>query len=135
MWPFRKKRIEVQLTNQAFKRWLRAQRPDLRYFLTLDEDAQEALACLGDAYVQGCVDVGLESASEEMEEQASTLQQLTQMTVNRMESGAPPQAPQSMAGITQRKRQATIARQQAKDSQRRFLGKEADPIEPEEVGT
>ena len=46
---FRKKAPE--LTNDAYARWLRAQRPPLALFLGLSELEQEALAELGDAHL------------------------------------------------------------------------------------
>ena len=46
---FRKPKPE--LTNDAYARWLRAQRPPLSMFLALSELEQEALAGIGDDYV------------------------------------------------------------------------------------
>lgn len=43
---------EVDLTNEAFGRWLRARRPPMPLFLSMTEGQQEALAKLGDDYEQ-----------------------------------------------------------------------------------
>lgn len=43
---------EVELTSTAYLRWLRAGRPDFRWFLAQAEDVQETLAKLGDDYIQ-----------------------------------------------------------------------------------
>ena len=46
---FRRKKAP-ELTNDAYRRWLRAQRPPLALFLGLSELEQEALAELGDEH-------------------------------------------------------------------------------------
>lgn len=38
------------LTEDAYRRWLRAHRPDLQTFLSLSDDQQEVLANIGDDY-------------------------------------------------------------------------------------
>lgn len=43
---------EIELTNAAYARWLRAQRPPFSWFLRLGELEQEALALLGDEHAQ-----------------------------------------------------------------------------------
>lgn len=43
---------EVDLTNEAFARWLRAGRPPMPLFLSMTEGQQEALAAIGDAQEQ-----------------------------------------------------------------------------------
>jgi hypothetical protein len=40
------------LTNEAYERWLRAQRPPFDWFLALSQVEQEQLAILGDAQMQ-----------------------------------------------------------------------------------
>lgn len=50
---FRRRRApRPELTNDAFRRWLRAWRPPLEFFLGLSEIEQEQLAMMGDAYSQ-----------------------------------------------------------------------------------
>lgn len=46
------RRKKPPLTSEAYRRWLRAQRPPLLDFLRLSDVEQEALAMLGDEYVQ-----------------------------------------------------------------------------------
>lgn len=45
-------RRKPPLTTDAYRRWLRAQRPPLTEFLRLSDVEQEALAMLGDEYMQ-----------------------------------------------------------------------------------
>ena len=55
---FQRRPPEVDLTDEGFGRWLRAQRPPLPWFLGLPAEQQESMAALGDAYVQD-VAIGL----------------------------------------------------------------------------
>lgn len=49
---FRRKTPAPELTNEAYARWLRAQRPPFAMFLGMSELEQEALARLGDESLQ-----------------------------------------------------------------------------------
>lgn len=52
MWPFRKSKTRIpELSNLAYSRWLRAVRPPFEWFLSLTEDEQETLACLGEDHL------------------------------------------------------------------------------------
>ena len=57
-YPFRRPApdpaLEIELTEESFDRWLRAQRPPFEWFLGQPEDVQEALAARGDRYVEDC---------------------------------------------------------------------------------
>ena len=53
---FRKKQPAPELTNDAYQRWLRAQRPPLPLFLGLSQVEQEALACIGDDHAQELIE-------------------------------------------------------------------------------
>ena len=59
-WATRRKApVEVQCTQAAFRRWLRAQRPPLTWFLALAEDEQQVLADLGEQQARDlCVGIG-----------------------------------------------------------------------------
>jgi hypothetical protein len=48
---FSKKKLP-DLTNEAYERWLRAQRPPFDWFLALSEVEQEQMALMGDAHMQ-----------------------------------------------------------------------------------
>ncbi|MHC4180084.1 MAG: hypothetical protein ACYSWU_21480 [Planctomycetota bacterium] len=53
MWPFKRTSIpKVKLTNLAYGRWLRANKPPFEWFLARDEDEQETLATIGDEFTQ-----------------------------------------------------------------------------------
>lgn len=55
------------LTVESYRRWLRAQRPDMRLFLGLSELEQETLAILGDEYVLGMADTAARDVPAEVE--------------------------------------------------------------------
>lgn len=44
----------VDLTPEMYLRWLRAQRPSIEWFAVLSTIEQEALAAVGDSYVEDC---------------------------------------------------------------------------------
>ncbi len=52
---FFRRRPKPPLTADAYRRWLRAQRPPLLDFLHLSDVEQEALALLGDEYAQDAI--------------------------------------------------------------------------------
>lgn len=47
-----KRKAQLQLTNDAYSRWLRALRPPLEFFLQRSELEQEQLAIQGDEYME-----------------------------------------------------------------------------------
>jgi hypothetical protein len=51
MWPFQKRQLPI-VTNAAYARWLRAQRPSWVWFFRLTEVEQEQLAMLGDEHAE-----------------------------------------------------------------------------------
>ena len=132
--------MEVDLTNEAYSRWLRACRPDLVWFLSQAEDVQEQLAILGDDYVQGvCIGIGYavanpaaaeagtRVASGSMEAEVDLVQHLAAGAVRRLMGAAEKPAPaarapkETMAGVFERRR-----RPQPKGQPRRFLGRQED---------
>lgn len=52
---FQWRRPTVDVTNEAFSQWLRAQRPPWAWFLALSELEREQLALLGDEYVRDVI--------------------------------------------------------------------------------
>ena len=59
----------VDVTNDAFRRWLRAHRPPLLWFLGLSEDEQETLALIGDEHAQQtAIDFGYAIADPQLAE-------------------------------------------------------------------
>ncbi len=128
---------EVDCTIASFRRWLRAQRPPLPWFLGISEDEQELLAQQGTAYSQEvCVGIGWavqnpaaaeaatrptdETAEENLLEQV--LQAATARVLARSVGSKPPAADaQTMAGLSER-REAAATKQVAG---KRFLGRRA----------
>lgn len=148
---FRRKPKQVELTRESYAWWLRAQRPDLRWFLGLSAVEQESLAQLGDEYVQDWIlalsysvqnpeaaEAGLDAANDvESEEQlVATLARnfaarLGTPNISGMsQPGTPkvPPAPQSMGGFGER-RAASEARQRSERvAGRSFLGRAPDEV-------
>lgn len=56
-----RKRTPIDITPLAYSRWLRAGRPPFDDFLAMPEDAQEALATIGDDHTQDVIE-GLAAA-------------------------------------------------------------------------
>lgn len=55
----RKAAVQVDLDEGGFRRWLRAHRPPLQWFLALPVDQQEAMAAIGDEFaVRAALDIG-----------------------------------------------------------------------------
>jgi hypothetical protein len=118
MWPFTRK---PDLTNAGYQRWLRAQRPPLVMFLRLSELEQEALAGMGDDYVQGCLAAGLEAG--EMLDAAQGRENGAQIPVQ--------DVTHTMAGVVKRREAAAQAAQDTKGKGGPMLmGKEADEVAP-----
>lgn len=82
---------QPSLTNEAYQRWLRAQRPPLEMFLGLSEIEQEQLAMLGDEHVQDlaialgyavrdpeAADAGMSAMSGDVEAEATLATRLAQ---------------------------------------------------------
>lgn len=141
---FRRKPKQVELTRESYAWWLRAQRPDLRWFLGLSAVEQESLAQLGDEYVQDWIlalsysvqnpeaaEAGLDAANDvESEEQlVATLARnfAARLGTPNIPAPAPP-APQSMGGFGER-RAASEARQRSERlAGRSFLGCAPDEV-------
>ena len=127
---------EVDLTSDAYARWLRAQRPQpIGWFLGLDELAQEALARLGDDYVAGCIEMG---ASVAEEDETAALKRMGAEAARDLlgRSGSRADgAALSMGGLTERKEQRARAEQQARNGSKSFLGRRPDgnPPTPESM--
>lgn len=130
MWPLRKHEAPqaVQLDELAYSRWLRAQRPEFRWFLALPADEQEVLASLGDQYVADAhlalsyalkdpqvAELGAKFVAGDTEAELSLLQKVARRD--------------TMGGLGARKAQRETAKRVAKDSGRSFLGRRPDPVE------
>lgn len=148
---WRKKQArQVELTRESYAWWLRAQRPDLRWFLGLSAVEQESLARLGDEYVQDWIialsysvqnpeaaEAGLDAADDvESEEQlVATLARnfaarLGTPNVPNGTPDVPPAArqPDSMGGFGERKAASQAKQRSERAAGRSFLGRAPDEV-------
>jgi len=137
---------QPDLTNEAYERWLRAQRPPFDWFLALSEVEQEQLAMMGDANVQDVVvamgyairdpeaaDAGMSAAEGDTDAEATLATRLAQgfasklLQMQRAERAAQtPQEPplpsaRTMSGFGERRQQEETQR-----AEPRLFGVEAD---------
>ncbi len=138
MWPFRKQIPTVDLTNETFAWWLRAQRPPWDWFLRQPDLIQAQLATLGDDYLAQCVELGSSMAGDSPESDEDATRRLVVTAAEAlMGSKRGPVAPQaplpspplSMAGVTQRQEEREQAEQNGKDEMRRLFGRAPDSVE------
>ena len=132
MWPFRRSPV-VTLDELAYARWLRAQRPELRWFLALGEEEQEALAVIGEGYVSDLAvaiayaikdpqvaELGARMAAGDETAEMSLLDKIAKQSA--------PRARESMGGISERRQAAHASQQILKNRGRSFLGRSPDPV-------
>lgn len=134
---------EVDLTEESYYRWLRAQRPPLPMFLEMSELEQETLARLGDNYVQDVAvaigyavhdprtaDEGLSAAEGDTDAEAALAQKIALGLMQKLQ-GTREAAPQAtpvenaaltMAGSVSRGAEPLNGTQKV----RKLFGKEAD---------
>lgn len=151
----RRKPPTVTLSNDAYARWLRAQRPPLQWFLGLDAETQEQLAILGDARMEDlCIAIGyavqdprLAEAGLDAEGNPDSEEELVKRialgAVDRIlgnpsqvaakEPVTPPPEPLTMGGITRRKEERRESEQATARSRMRLFGREPDPPSKEEA--
>lgn len=136
---------ELDLTNDGYRRWLRAQRPPFEWFIGLEATSQEALANLGDAHaIDLCVALATAVTSASVASPAKG-QQTEEQVLRDLVNGAaskfldglaaahppvvatsrPVQEP-SMGGITERREQRVADEQVAADSGRSLFGRPPD---------
>ena len=114
---FRRKLPEVDLTEDAYARWLRAQSPPFEWFLGQAPEVQETLASLGDDYVLG-----------EPETEADLVQQMVAGFAEKLQAGHTPQRPMTMGGTTERQTDKDNARQVDRNKGRSFMGRKPDEV-------
>lgn len=139
---------EVTLNEQSYRYWIRAQRPDLRWFLGLSQDLQGKLAEIGEDErgraalelahaIRDPEAVDAVLSGDEADQEALAIQRMAQgvveaafrassATVPTTKPSAPP-AP-TMAGLGKRKVEAPLAGAFARS--RSFLGRTPDPAAP-----
>ena len=138
MWPFKKRPREVECTVEAYRRWLRACRPPLPWFLSLAELEQQALAQIGDAYstdlalaqgegVRAALGRAATEKPDTIEAEAQALEALGEEVASRLRARAPrkPAAPATMAGFGDRRAAAEAANTPPPAPPRSFLGRKA----------
>lgn len=127
---FRRRQPPLVLTADAYRRWLRAQRPPLADFVRLSDVEQEALALLGDEYVQDAIvavgyaladpraaDAGLDAQRGTESGEETLVRRLAgefaTSILRRREAATPPPLPtkmprESLAGLGARKKFETV---------------------------
>jgi len=111
----RKKPPVVDLTNEAFGQWIRAQRPPFLWFMAQTREDREAMAMLGDEYaVSMAVQIGYAVANPEaadatqeatagnVEGEAALVEMLARRAVQKILASAPQRAPQPPAAAPKR---------------------------------
>lgn len=143
-----------EVSNDSYRRWLRAQRPPWLWFLEISELEQEQLAILGDEHL-GDVAVAIGVASRDpdaagdgiaatgtgegaLQAEESLLHRVAaamvaKITAQRATAPRPApvaEQPSTMSGIAGRRVAAEKARHDARNGGRRFLGRAPDPATP-----
>lgn len=146
---FRKKITILDLTDEAYNRWLRARSPQpIGFFLDLEEVEQESLALLGDEYTQDfCLGIGFAvhdpvaaqaglDAAENPASEGDLLMRLAHAAARKAQGGtngaepAPRQkTPPTMGGLSERHIERVAATQREADEARSFLGRKPDPVQ------
>lgn len=152
---FRSKPPEVDLTGDAFDRWLRAQRPPWLWFLAQDAEVQESLALKGDDHAADLAlaigyavkdpelaEAGM-AAAEDPDAEVVLAQRIAADAIRRrLEGGsasapvasAPlPDQPITLGGFGQRRAQLARERHKAKTEGATFLGRKPDPTEHDQT--
>ena len=146
---FRKKPkpTQVDLTNEAYSRWLRAGRPQpIPWFLNLHPEEQEQCAILGDEHNQdlavavgyAIADPQLADASLDADDNPDSedliLRRLADLAVAEragavaVSTEQPEFETMTMGGVSRREKTKVNTIQKAKDDGRSFLGKAPDPV-------
>ena len=145
-----KKTPQVELSDDAYKCWLRAQRPPLIWFLGLEPEVQESLAKHGDEFLEDfCIAIGYAAldpaaasagldAETHLEAEEFLVRRMAQGVAQQMTQGGSPstpaaisaldktQAPPSMGGVGKRKQETATARQKEASEHKSFLGRKPD---------
>ena len=142
MWTFRRKppTPPPELTNDGFRRWLRAHRPPLQWFLGLSEIEQETLAGIGDEYAaRAALDIGYAVRDPELAEagmaamagdpsgEAVLAQRVAQAMASKLAQAAQPATAKpadSFAGLGSRRQSVILEKP---ERTRTFLGRSPDP--------
>ena len=145
---FKKKPIPAVLTVEAFARWIRAKSPQpLAFFLSLDEEEQETLALVGDAYMEDlCLGIGFAvkdpdgakagldamRAPNSPEAEGDILLKMAQASARKATADLPSEAVAypnlTMGGTSDRRIERVAATQRKADESRSFLGRKPDAV-------
>ncbi len=138
MWPFQPKHPpEVELTNETYSRWLRAQRPPWDWYLRQPSLIQEQLAILGDEYVFGVAETVAEDQKPTQEQEVDAVRKIASELIQKQLGrqapqtpvrDIPPTPPLSMGGVTKRRQERQQADQKERDMSRMFLGRRPDSV-------
>ena len=147
-WPFGKKRDDraswPALTTTGYGLWIRAQRPPLQWFASLTQIEQEALAKVGDTYVENvavalamaihdpvAASDGLDAQHGDRDAEAALVQRMADAAavkiasaMRRQPAAAPsrPEPPPSMGGLKERQEARVRAERAARAENRSLFG-------------
>ena len=124
------------LTNDAYRRWLRAHRPPFQWFMEQTEQTQEGLASLGDEFTIGCMEDAVAQHQPVAGDQP-TGDIVRDMILEEVRKAMPKQDDDpsmvKMAGALQRRADAERERREVIGQSRRLMGRMPDTSE--ESGT
>lgn len=146
MWPFRSQPLPV-VTNDSYRRWLRAQRPPWGWFLRLAEVEQEQLAIIGDEQLQDlavaigyavadprAADAGIAASAGDTEAEESLAKQVAAGLIQRILARPAPRAAavaspgESLGGFGDRRQNRLREAVEAKTAGRKFFGRAPDGV-------
>ena len=121
-----------EVTNEAYARWLRAQRPPWLWFLDRSVLEQEQLACLGDTYIDGCLAAGAEAGTAAEDEESKVMQLAERVLQGPQMRPQQPAEPVelSMGGVTERREKHAQGQQDGKDGKGKLFGREPGEVAP-----
>jgi len=126
----------ADLTEDSYRRWLRAARPELRWFLALEPEVQEALAQIGDdhrldtalAYGTALREPKAAEAAVDMM-RGGDLERLMDLAKrHEAQRGAGEAQGLSMGGLSARRERVEDDRKRRKDAGRSLMGHKPDRV-------
>lgn len=111
----RKKPPVVDLTNEAYGQWIRAQRPPFLWFMAQTREDREAMALIGDGLTKDfataigyavaypeAADAGRRALEGDVDAEVELVEMIAQRTMQKILASAPQRAPQPPAAAPKR---------------------------------
>lgn len=127
MWPFRKtpEQPAPVVDGDTYLRWLRSHRPPFDWFITQDPLKQEAMAALGDDYVEHCVAISQPEPPSKEESERDAMEAVAEQMARKIMQANPKV---TSAGFKERAARSAEARKAAADSAKSFMGRQPDGV-------